>query len=82
MKKTLTIRYTFQQMAYWAAAAGILSFASAFLLGDCILETDNIVAIPLEENIISEIGIITKKGGRIYPGMKQMIDFFDARFGK
>ena len=32
MKKTLTIRYTFQQMAYWAAAAGILSFASAFLL--------------------------------------------------
>ena len=32
MKKTLTIRYTLQQMAYWAAAAGILSFASAFLL--------------------------------------------------
>lgn len=32
MKKTLTARYTFQQMAYWAAAAGILSFASAFLL--------------------------------------------------
>lgn len=56
--------------------------ASAFLLGDCILETDNIVAIPLEENIISEIGIITKKGGRIYPGMKQMIEFFDVRFGK
>ena len=32
MKKTLTVRYTLQQMAYWAAAAGILSFASAFLL--------------------------------------------------
>ena len=32
MKKTLTLRYTLQQMAYWAAAAGILSFASAFLL--------------------------------------------------
>ena len=32
VKKTLTARYTFQQMAYWAAAAGILSFASAFLL--------------------------------------------------
>ena len=32
MKRTLTIRYTLQQMAYWAAAAGILSFASAFLL--------------------------------------------------
>ena len=32
MKKTLTTRYTFQQIAYWGAAAGILSFASAFLL--------------------------------------------------
>jgi PPP family 3-phenylpropionic acid transporter len=32
VKKTLTVRYTLQQMAYWAAAAGILSFASAFLL--------------------------------------------------
>ena len=32
VKKTLTVRYTLQQMADWAAAAGILSFASAFLL--------------------------------------------------
>ena len=32
MKKTLTMRYTLQQMAYWAAGAGILSFASAYLL--------------------------------------------------
>lgn len=57
------------------------NIASAFLLEDCILPTDNIVAIPLEESIISEIGIITKKGARMYPGMKQVIDFFDARFG-
>lgn len=55
--------------------------ASAFLLEDCILPTDNIVAIPLEENIVSEIGIITKKGARMYPGMKQVIEFFDERFG-
>ncbi|MBE7018150.1 MAG: MFS transporter [Ruminococcaceae bacterium] len=32
MKKTLTFRYTLQQMAYWAAAAGVMSFASAYLL--------------------------------------------------
>lgn len=32
MKKTLTLRYTLQQMAYWAAAAGVMSFASAYLL--------------------------------------------------
>jgi len=32
MKKSLTLRYTLQQMAYWAAAAGVMSFASAYLL--------------------------------------------------
>ncbi len=32
MKKSLTFRYTLQQMAYWAAAAGVMSFASAYLL--------------------------------------------------
>lgn len=32
MKKTLTFRYTCHQMAYWATAAGIMSFATAFLL--------------------------------------------------
>ena len=32
MKKSLTLHYTLQQMAYWAAAAGIMSFATAFLL--------------------------------------------------
>ena len=32
MKKNLTLRYTLQQCAYWAAAAGIVSFATAFLL--------------------------------------------------
>lgn len=32
MKKSLTLKYTFQQMAYWATAAGIMSFATAFLL--------------------------------------------------
>lgn len=30
--KSLTLRYTFQQCAYWAAAAGVVSFATAFLL--------------------------------------------------
>lgn len=32
MKKTLTFHYTFHQMAYWATAAGVVSFATAFLL--------------------------------------------------
>ena len=32
MKKNLTLRYTVQQCAYWAAAAGVVSFATAFLL--------------------------------------------------
>ena len=32
MKKTLTFQYTFHQMTYWATAAGIVSFATAFLL--------------------------------------------------
>lgn len=32
MNKSLTLRYTMQQIAYWATAAGIISFASAFLL--------------------------------------------------
>jgi len=32
MKKTLTFQYTFHQMAYWATAAGVMSFATAFLL--------------------------------------------------
>jgi len=31
-KKNLTLRYTLQQCAYWAAAAGVVSFATAFLL--------------------------------------------------
>lgn len=30
--KNLTLRYTVQQCAYWAAAAGVISFATAFLL--------------------------------------------------
>lgn len=55
--------------------------ASAFLLEECILPSDNIVAIPLEENIVSEIGIITKKGAKMYPGMKQVMDFFYERYG-
>ncbi len=32
MKKQLTVRYSLHQMAYWMAAAGVISFASAFLL--------------------------------------------------
>lgn len=32
MKKTLTFQYTFHQMTYWATAAGVVSFATAFLL--------------------------------------------------
>lgn len=32
MKKNLTFRFTMQQIAYWAAAAGVMSFASAYLL--------------------------------------------------
>lgn len=32
MKKNLTLRYTVQQCTYWAAAAGVVSFATAFLL--------------------------------------------------
>ena len=33
MKHSLTFRYTLHQMAYWATAAGVVSFAAAFLLG-------------------------------------------------
>ena len=32
MKKTLTARYLLHQMTYWAASAGIVSFAATFLL--------------------------------------------------
>lgn len=32
MKRSLTFRYTLHQMAYWAIAAGVVSFATAFLL--------------------------------------------------
>ena len=32
MKQTLTLRYSLHQCAYWAAAAGILTFATTFLL--------------------------------------------------
>ncbi|MBQ7896522.1 MAG: MFS transporter, partial [Oscillospiraceae bacterium] len=32
MKRSLTFRYSLQQIAYWAAAAGVMSFASAFLI--------------------------------------------------
>ena len=32
MKKNLTPNYTLHQIAYWAAAAGLMSFATAFLL--------------------------------------------------
>ena len=32
MKKRLTVQYSLHQMTYWAAAAGIMSFATAFLM--------------------------------------------------
>lgn len=32
MKASLTVPYTLHQMTYWAAAAGVVSFAAAFLL--------------------------------------------------
>ena len=32
MKKSLTFQYTFHQIAYWGTAAGVVSFATAFLL--------------------------------------------------
>jgi len=32
VRKTLTLRYALHQMAYWASAAGVVSFATAFLL--------------------------------------------------
>ena len=32
MKPSITFRYTLHQMAYWATAAGVVSFATAFLL--------------------------------------------------
>ena len=32
LKQNLTLRYTLQQCAYWAAGAGVVSFATAFLL--------------------------------------------------
>lgn len=32
MKRSLTVRYVLQQMAYWASLAGVMSFATAYLL--------------------------------------------------
>ena len=32
MKRNLTFRYSLHQFAYWAASAGILTFATTFLL--------------------------------------------------
>ena len=32
-KRSLTVRYTVHQVTYWASAAGVVSFATAFLLG-------------------------------------------------
>ena len=32
-KRSLTARYTVHQVTYWASAAGVVSFATAFLLG-------------------------------------------------
>ena len=32
MKQSLTLQYVLQQIAFWAAAAGVVSFATAFLL--------------------------------------------------
>ena len=32
MKSNLTLRYSLHQFAYWAASAGIISFATTFLL--------------------------------------------------
>ena len=32
MNRSLTLRYILHQIAYWAAAAGVISFASTFLL--------------------------------------------------
>lgn len=32
MKRSLTLQYVLQQIAFWAAAAGVISFATAFLL--------------------------------------------------
>ena len=55
------------------------NLASAFLLEDCILPSDPIAAIPLQEQIRSEIGIITKKGARVYPGTEKILEFFMAR---
>ena len=56
------------------------NIASAFLLEDCILPNEDIVPIPLEENIYSEIGIITKKGTKLYPGIKSIIQFFEEYY--
>ncbi len=56
MKRTLTVHYTLQQMAYWAAAAGVMSFATAFLLAKgfaasqvgTLLATGNLLSCALQ----------------------------------
>lgn len=56
--------------------------ASAFLIKSAILDEDNIIAIPLEEDIYAEISILTKKNVSLYRDTKQIKEFFIKRFKK
>lgn len=56
--------------------------ASALLIRSAISEEDNIVAIPLEEDITANISIVTKKNISLYRDTKQIKEFFIKRFKK
>ena len=67
MKKNLTFRYTVQQCAYWAAAAGVVSFATAFLLEQGFAA--------------SHIGILLASGNLLSCGAQPMLASVADRIG-
>ena len=67
MKKNLTLRYTVQQCAYWAAAAGVVSFATAFLLEQGFAA--------------SHIGILLASGNLLSCGAQPMLASVADRIG-
>ncbi len=54
--------------------------ASALLIESAIAENDDIIAIPLEEDIYAEIAIVTKKNVQLYKDTKKIKDFFIKKF--
>ena len=67
MKKSLTFQYTFHQMAYWATAAGVVSFATAFLLQQGFAA--------------STVGLLLASGNLLYCGFQPVLASWADRTG-